>query len=95
MPLRSGDVRFTELLADPIRAVREAYAQLGRAFTPVHADAIRAYERALEIDRNNVFAWKARGDLAARQGDRASVETAVRALRTLYPPYAEQLAAPR
>jgi Flp pilus assembly protein TadD len=64
--------------------------QSGRA-----ADAVRAYERALEIDRGNVFAWMGRGELAARQGDRVSLEAAIRALSGLYPPYAQKLAAAR
>ena len=45
VPLASGDIRFTELLADPAGAVERAYAQLGRRVSPEHAEAIRTYVR--------------------------------------------------
>jgi tetratricopeptide (TPR) repeat protein len=98
---RGGDVRAAlrtldrALQTDPVSGVAwvlsgDFQGQSGRA-----ADAIRAYERALEIDRGNVFAWMGRGELAARQGDRVSLEAAIRALSGLYPPYAQKLAAAR
>jgi hypothetical protein len=43
LPLKSGDVRFTDLLADPVDAVDRAYAQLGRRVCAEHAAAMRAY----------------------------------------------------
>ncbi|MBL8383830.1 MAG: hypothetical protein JNM90_12175 [Burkholderiales bacterium] len=55
-------------------------------------DAVAAYDRALEIDRRDAFAWRAIGTLARRAGDRAQLERAIAALRTLYPPFADELA---
>ncbi|MEZ5207643.1 MAG: sulfotransferase [Acidimicrobiales bacterium] len=40
-----GDVRFADLMADPVAAIGGAYAQIGRPLTDAHADAIRAYVR--------------------------------------------------
>jgi len=45
LPLASGDVRFTELMADPVSSVDRAYAQLGRRVSEAHAAAMRAYIR--------------------------------------------------
>ncbi|HEY2774306.1 MAG TPA: sulfotransferase [Candidatus Binatia bacterium] len=46
LPLSSGDVRFTELLADPVAAIRAAYSQLGREVSDEHARAMRGYVAA-------------------------------------------------
>jgi hypothetical protein len=43
---RFVDVHFEHLLRDPVAAVGEAYARMGRRLAPAHADAIRAYVRA-------------------------------------------------
>lgn len=40
-----GDVRFADLLADPVAAVAGAYEGIGRELTPEHAAAIEAYVR--------------------------------------------------
>ncbi|QYG95101.1 sulfotransferase [Iamia sp. SCSIO 61187] len=40
-----GDVRFAELMADPVAAVAGAYAGIGRELTAEHAAAIEAYLR--------------------------------------------------
>lgn len=40
-----GDVRFVDLMADPVEAVRGAYAQIGRDLTAEHTAAIEAYLR--------------------------------------------------
>lgn len=45
MPLASGDVRFTDLLADPVDAIARAYGQLGRRMSDAHAAGVRAYVR--------------------------------------------------
>lgn len=38
-----GDVRFTDLMADPVTAIEEAYAAIGRELTDDHRGAITAY----------------------------------------------------
>lgn len=43
LPLASGDVRFTEMLRDPVSALERAYTQLGRPMGLDHAAAIRTY----------------------------------------------------
>lgn len=43
LPLACGDVRFTDLVRDPVTAVDRAYAQLGRGVGLEHAAAMRAY----------------------------------------------------
>ena len=43
MPLASGDVHFTEMLAEPAAAISKAYGQLGRTMSAEHAAAIRSY----------------------------------------------------
>ncbi len=40
-----GDVRFLDLMAGPVDAVRRAYTQVDRELTPAHAAAIEAYLR--------------------------------------------------
>lgn len=40
-----GDVRFVDLMADPVAAVAGAYAGIGRELAPEHAAAIEAYLR--------------------------------------------------
>jgi hypothetical protein len=45
LPLRSGDMRFAELIADPVCAVDQAYAQVGRRVSEAHAEAMRVYIR--------------------------------------------------
>jgi tetratricopeptide (TPR) repeat protein len=55
-------------------------------------EAVRAYDTALEIDKRDIFAWYGLGMLARRGGDAAGVERAVRSLKQLYPPFADELA---
>lgn len=45
LPDRFGDVRFTDLMADPAEAVAGAYAGIGRELAPAHREAIVAYVR--------------------------------------------------
>jgi hypothetical protein len=40
-----GDVRFVDLMADPVAAVRGAYGQIGRELTEEHTAAIEGYLR--------------------------------------------------
>ncbi|MEZ5371311.1 MAG: sulfotransferase [Microthrixaceae bacterium] len=42
-PVPVGDLRFTDLVADPVRAIEAAYGELGRELAPGHAAAIDAY----------------------------------------------------
>ena len=44
-PVPVGDVRFTDLIADPSAAISRAYAELGREYRPDHAAAIDRYVR--------------------------------------------------
>ena len=50
-----------------------------------------AYERAIEIDGRDVFAWLALGNLAKKTNDTTTVERAVAALVSIYPPFAKEL----
>jgi hypothetical protein len=45
LPARFGDVRFADLMADPVAAVAGAYAAIGRDLGAEHAAAIEAYVR--------------------------------------------------
>jgi tetratricopeptide (TPR) repeat protein len=54
-------------------------------------EAVRAYDTALEIDKRDIFAWYGLGMLAKRGGDAAGVERAVRSLKQLHPPFADEL----
>ena len=54
-------------------------------------EALRAYVRALEIDRRDIFAWYALGLLAKRMNDGPATERAIAALKQLYPPFADEL----
>ena len=55
-------------------------------------EAARAYERALQIDGQDIFAWYGLGLLGRRSGDTALTERALKALRPLYAPFADELA---
>lgn len=65
----------------------DVYAETRR---PV--DAARAYERALKLDGQDIFAWYGLGLLGRRTGDTALTERALKALRPLYAPFADDLA---
>ena len=54
-------------------------------------EARSAYERAIEIDGRDVFAWLALGNLAKKANDTTTVERAVAALVSIYPPFAKEL----
>lgn len=55
-------------------------------------DAMRAYDRALQIDGRDIFAWYAIGLLAKRGNDAPALERAIKSLRQLHPPFADDLA---
>ena len=56
------------------------------------AEAVRAYDRALDIDSQDIFAWYGLGLLAKRSNDAATLERATKNLKQLYAPFAEELA---
>lgn len=43
LPARFGDVRFSDLLRDPVAAIEGAYAGIGREMSDVHREAVVAY----------------------------------------------------
>ena len=65
----------------------DIYAEMRR---PV--EAARAYERVLQLDGQDIFAWYGLGLLGRRTGDAALTERALKALRPLYAPFADDLA---
>ena len=79
------------LQTDPASTV--AWVLLGdlHAVAGRRLEAGRAYERALEIDGRDVFAWLGVGLMAKRTNDAPALERATKALRQLYPPFAEEL----
>ncbi|MFN0161412.1 MAG: tetratricopeptide repeat protein [Burkholderiales bacterium] len=83
------------LQTDPISTI--ALVQQGDLLAEQRRDreALRSFDRALEIDRRDLFAWRSLGLLARRNGDAASLERAVKALQQLYPPFADEIAGVR
>lgn len=65
----------------------DLHANAGR-----RVEAARAYQRALEIDGRDVFAWFGIGLMAKRTNDAPALERAIKALRQLHPPFADELA---
>ncbi len=55
-------------------------------------EAVRAYDRALELDSQDIFAWYGLGLLAKRGNDTATLERVTKHLKPLYPPFADELA---
>lgn len=45
LPLRSGDIRFNEMLKDPVDSIARAYEQLGRKMSEMHGESVRRYLR--------------------------------------------------
>lgn len=45
LPDRFGDVRFTDLMTDPVAAIEAAYAGIGRDMAPEHREAVVTYLR--------------------------------------------------
>lgn len=54
-----GDVRFTDLMADPVAAVAGAYEGIGRELAPEHAEAITAYLRDKPRGKHGVHGYTA------------------------------------
>lgn len=54
-----GDVRFADLMSDPVAAIRGAYAQIGRPFTDDHATAITDYLRDKPRGKHGVHHYTA------------------------------------
>jgi hypothetical protein len=42
---RFGDIRFTDLMTDPVASISATYDQIGRSLDPSHAEAIGSYLR--------------------------------------------------
>ena len=55
-------------------------------------EAGKSYEKALDIDRGDIFAWFGVGLMAMRTNDAPALERATKALKQLYPPFADELA---
>jgi tetratricopeptide (TPR) repeat protein len=53
--------------------------------------ALQAYERAIDIDKSDIFAWYGLGLLGKQYNDKTTYERARKSLKELYPPMAEQL----
>ena len=51
----------------------------------------QAYERAIDIDSSDIFAWYGMGMLGKQFNDQAMYGRALKSLKQLYPPMAEQL----
>lgn len=54
-----GDVRFADLMGDPVDAIRRAYGQIGRPFTDDHATAITTYLRDKPRGKHGVHHYTA------------------------------------
>jgi hypothetical protein len=54
-----GDVRFSDLMADPVAAIRDAYAAIGRELVPEHAAAIVDYLAAKPKGKHGVHRYEA------------------------------------
>ncbi|MCC5691523.1 sulfotransferase, partial [Klebsiella pneumoniae] len=78
-----GDVRFADLMADPVAAVRTAYGQIGRELAPEHATAIGEY-----------LAAKPRGKHGVHHYTAADWGFDVDSVRTDLAPYVAQFAIP-
>jgi hypothetical protein len=74
-----GDVRFTDLMADPVAAIGSAYEAIGRELTPGHAAAITDY-----------LSTKPRGKHGVHRYDAADWGFDVAALRADLRPYLER-----
>ena len=59
LPGVHGDVRFADLMADPVAAIAAAYAEIGRELTPGHRRAIVDYLAAKPRGRHGTHAYAA------------------------------------
>jgi Sulfotransferase family len=79
IPAPCGDVRFAELMADPVAAIGSAYAAVARELTPEHGRAITDY-----------LAAKPRGKHGVHRYDAADWGFDVRELRSELQPYLDR-----
>ncbi len=79
------------LQTDPTSTI--AWVLLGdlHAAAGRRVEAAKSYERALDIDRADAFAWLGIGLMARRTNDAEALARAVKALRQLHPPFADDL----
>ncbi len=59
IPAACGDVRFADLMADPVTAIRGAYEAIGRALAPEHETAITEYLAAKPRGKHGVHRYEA------------------------------------
>ena len=59
LPDRFVDLHFSELMADPVKTIGEAYARMGRELVPEHAEAIRDYVARKPKDRHGKHRYSA------------------------------------
>jgi hypothetical protein len=59
IPTSCGDVRFADLMGDPVVAIRDAYAAIGRELDPAHATAITDYLAAKPRGKHGVHRYEA------------------------------------
>ena len=74
LPRRSGDVRFADLMDDPVAAIANAYEQIGRPLTDEHRSAIVDYLAAKPRGKHGTHRYAAEDwgfDAAALRRDLA------------------------
>ena len=59
IPAPFGDVRFADLMGDPVTAIRDAYAAIGRDLAPEHATAVVDYLAAKPRGKHGVHRYEA------------------------------------
>jgi hypothetical protein len=59
LPGRYGDVRFADLMADPVAAIEAAYGQIGRAVTDGHRRAVLGYLDAKPRGKHGTHSYTA------------------------------------
>jgi hypothetical protein len=59
IPAPCGDVRFSDLMADPVAAIGSAYEAIGRELVPEHASAITDYLAAKPRGKHGVHRYDA------------------------------------
>jgi hypothetical protein len=59
LPGRYGDVRFADLMADPVAAIESAYAQIGRPLADEHRRAMLRYLEAKPRGKHGTHAYTA------------------------------------
>ncbi|MEZ5239328.1 MAG: sulfotransferase [Microthrixaceae bacterium] len=83
LPGRYGDVRFADLMADPVAAIASAYDQIGREMTEAHRRAVLGYLEAKPRNKHGAHSYTA-----------ADWGFAVDAVRRDLAPYIERFAVP-